>query len=313
MTLAEVVTLGESMVSLRADSRIRLGSSYTSSVAGSESNVAIGLARLGHKVTWVGSVGADEQGSMILRTLGAENVSFQGKIDEGSQTGMMMVEHRLGLNPLVSYYRANSAGSKISFEDIEPLITPSLKILHLSGITPAVSDSASDAVARSMARARELGITISFDLNYRSKLWSRTRASKALTPLAAMADLLIASEDELSLLGDESESSIAKRLLDGNCSTVVIKRGAKGVTVVTKPKKFDVPAHPVTVVDTIGAGDAFCSGYLSATLDNLGVEAAAHRGVAAAAFVVSSKGDWEGLPTRKDLALVTLEPGEATR
>ena len=313
MTLAEVLTLGESMVSLRADSRIRLGSSYTSSVAGSESNVAIGLARLGHKVTWVGSVGADEQGSMILRTLGAENVSFQGNIDEGSQTGMMMVEHRLGLNPLVSYYRANSAGSKISFEDVEPLITPSLKILHLSGITPALSDSASDAVAKSMARARELGITISFDLNYRSKLWSRTQASKAMTPLAAMADLLIASEDEISLLGDESESSIAKRLLDGNCSTVVIKRGAKGVTVVTKPKKFDVPAHPVTVVDTIGAGDAFCSGYLSATLDNLGVEAAALRGVAAAAFVVSSKGDWEGLPTRKDLALVTLEPGEATR
>lgn len=313
MTSAEVLTIGESMISLRADSRIRLGSSYTSSVAGSESNVAIGLARLGHKVIWVGSVGSDEQGAMILRTLGAENVSFQGKIDELSQTGVMMVEHRLGLNPLVSYYRANSAGSKISFEDIEPSITPSLKMLHLSGITPALSESASDAASKSMARGRELGIKLSLDLNYRSKLWSRTQASKILTPLAALADILIASEEELSLLGDESESSLAKRLLDGNCSSVIIKRGAKGVTAITKSKQFDVPAHPVTVVDTIGAGDAFCAGYLSATLDNLGVEEAAHRGVIAAAFVVSSKGDWEGLPTRKDLAMVTLESGEAIR
>jgi 2-dehydro-3-deoxygluconokinase len=313
MSSAEVLTIGESMISLRADSRIRLGSSYSSSLAGSESNVAIGLARLGHKVIWVGAVGSDEQGQMILRTLRAENVSFQGKIDEGSQTGMMMVEHRLGLNPLVSYYRTNSAGSKISFEDTETSITPSLKLLHLSGITPALSDSASGAVARSMARARELGVKISFDLNFRSKLWTRTEASKALIPLAAMADILIASEEELSLLGEESESSTAKKLLAGNCSSVVIKRGARGVTVITKNKQFDVPAHPVTVVDTIGAGDAFCAGYLSATLDNLGVEEAARRGVTAAAFVVSSKGDWEGLPTRKDLEMVALESGEAIR
>lgn len=313
MTAIEVLTLGESMVVLRADSMIRLGSSYSSSVAGAESNVAIGLARLGHKVSWVGSLGADEQGAMILRTLRAENVSFQGKIDQTAQTGLMLVEKRLQTNPVVSYYRANSAGSKIGFADVEPAITKSLKLVHLTGITPALSNSAHEAVSQSMARARELGIKISFDVNYRAKLWSKDQASKVLAPLAAMADIIIASEDELLLLGAGNEDQIVSDLLSGNCSTVLIKRAERGASAITEQQRFDVPAHPVTVVDTIGAGDAFCSGYLSAILDESSVEEATRRGVSTAAFAISAYGDWEGLPTRSDLEMASLDSGEALR
>ena len=313
MSTPELLTFGESMISLRAEGMIRLGSNFSSSVAGSESNVAIGLARLGHKVSWVGAVGLDEQAELILRTLRAEKVIVQEVVHELAPTGLMMVENKLGTNPLVSYYRSNSAGSKLSFEDVEPFLVSGLKVLHLTGITPALSESAKQAVLKAIHRARELGITVSFDVNYRSKLWSKQQATDVLGPIAGLADILIASEDELELVGSAEPNQIAKQLLQGQTHTVLIKRGVRGVSVITSELSLDIPAHKVLAVDTIGAGDAFCAGYLSGFLENLSAEQAARRGVLTAAFVVSYKGDWEGLPTRKDLDMGLLEPGEALR
>jgi len=313
MRAPELLTFGESMISLRASGLIRLGSNFSSSVAGAESNVAIGLSRLGHSAVWVGAVGSDEQGALIMRTLRAENVLILNRVDDSRATGLMMIEQRLGSNSLVSYYRANSAGSQISWSDVEPALTADVRILHLTGVTPALSELAHDAVLKAAKKSRELGVTVSFDVNYRSLLWSKGQAAKTLGPLAALADILISSEDELALLGNGTEAAIVKRVLSGNTSTVVIKRGAKGVTLITASQTIDVPAHRVRVVDTVGAGDAFCTGFLSGVLDDIGLEAASRRGVLTSAFNVSSLGDWEGLPNRNELKLITLEAGGALR
>lgn len=313
MIKPEVLTFGETMISLRSNGLIRLGAGFSSSVGGAESNVAIGLARLGHRVGWSGVVGDDEQGELVLRTLAAEKVSILERVDQTRPTGLMLVEKRLGSSVRVSYYRSNSAGSTLSYADIEQYLAQGVRLLHVTGITPALSASAREATVKAVDKAKQLGITVSFDVNYRSRLWSQSEASEVLAPLAAQADILIASEDELPLIGSGGQDAIASRALSLGTSIVVIKRGAAGVTVIDGETALDVPAHRVQVIDTVGAGDAFTAGFLSGILDNIGIQAAAERGVATAAFSVSNFGDWEGLPTRRELAMLNLEPGETFR
>jgi 2-dehydro-3-deoxygluconokinase len=309
----EVLTFGETMISLRSNGLIRLGAGFSSSLGGAESNVAIGLSRLGHRVGWIGAVGEDEQGELVLRTLRAERVSIIARVDQSRPTALMLVEKRLGSSVRVSYYRSNSAGSSLRYEDVEQYLVPGVRLLHVTGITPALSASARDATLRAVNKAKELGITVSFDVNYRALLWQQSEASEVLSLLAAQADILIASESELPLIGSGSHEEIASHALSLGTSIVVIKRGALGVTVVDRDVKIDVPAHLVAVIDTVGAGDAFSAGFLSGFLDNLGNQACAERGVATAAFSAANAGDWEGLPTRKELAMLDLEPGETIR
>lgn len=301
------------MLSLRSSGLIRMGAGYGASIGGAESNVAIGMARLGHQVSWSGAVGSDEQGAFVLRTLRAENVSSNMRVDEARPTGLMLIERRLGSTTKVSYYRSNSAGSSLTWEDIRGTLVDGVRVLHLSGITPALSESSHEAVTKSIELAKRLGITVSFDINYRSLLWSRARASEILGPLAAQADILIASEDELPLVFSGNSKTSVLAALAGSASIVVVKRGADGVSVTTEDGNKDIPAHRVEVRDTVGAGDAFSAGFLSGYIDGLSAEESGRRGVATAAFSVSSMGDWEGLPTRTDLEMLSLGPGETIR
>lgn len=313
MTAAEVVTLGEAMVSLRATGLIRLGSGFTSSIAGAESNVAIGLARLGHRVAWVGAVGQDEPGELVRRTLRAEGVDAHIRLDPARSTGLMLLEHRLRHTSRVLYHRAGSAGSNLEWGDVAPPLWEGPRLLHVSGITPALSASARETTLRAVDTAREMGVIVSLDINHREKLWGMAAASEVLGPLALRVDHLIASEAELQILGAGSEDENIARALSSGIEQVVVKRGAAGVTIVNSTSRFDIPARDVEVVDTIGAGDAFTAGYLSGVLEGSPPHECAERGVDVAAFAVSSRGDWEGLPTREELALLQLASGETLR
>ncbi|MFB7927723.1 sugar kinase [Streptomyces sp. NPDC056039] len=314
----DVVTFGETMAALRAGGALRLGGSLGLSIAGAESNVAIGLARLGHRVSWAGRVGADELGALVLRTLRAENIDIGHAVtdDTGRPTGLLLTEPRLGTLTRVSYYRAGSAGSAVSPADVLPALTPGTRVLHLTGITPALSPSAAEAAVAAATAAREAGITVCLDVNYRSRLWTADRARTALRPLLARTDLLIASEDELSPAleqpaADESEG--VRRLLDEGVTEVVIKRGARGATAYTAHETADCAARKVDAVDLVGAGDAFVAGYLSGHLEGTTVPARLHRAVTTAAFAVATRGDWEGLPTRDELGLLDEPDGTTIR
>lgn len=141
-----VFTFGESMVALRGSGPLKLGGTMAVSVAGAESNVAIGLARLGHPVRWAGAVGTDEAGELVLRTLRAEGVDVSGAVrDEGAPTGLLLFEPRLPDVTRVHYYRAGSAGSRVSADDVARSFRAqgeSPRVLHLTGITPALSPQA---------------------------------------------------------------------------------------------------------------------------------------------------------------------------
>jgi 2-dehydro-3-deoxygluconokinase len=312
---AKVVTFGETMAAMRGGGPLRLGGTLNLSVAGAESNVAIGLARLGHAVAWAGRVGDDELGALVLRTLRAENVDVSAAvIDRDRPTGLILFERRTEDVTRVQYYRSGSAGSGLEAADLAPVLAPVLAmgpgILHLTGITPALSPPAAAATRSGAARARAAGRLVSFDVNYRSRLWSADDARAALRPLVPLTDIVFGSVAELALLTDDPAAdaeAAAAELLGRGVRAVVVKRGVRGATGYTADGVTSVPARVVRAVDVVGAGDAFVAGYLSGVLDSLGTDGCLRRGAAVSAFAVGSTGDWEGLPTRAELSLLDAE------
>lgn len=315
MTAVDVVTFGESMGSIRAAGLLRFGGAMNMAMGGAESNVAIGLARLGHAVRWVGRLGDDEVGEYVLRMLRAESVDTERvTLDTSRRTGLMLVEKRLPDIARVAYYRAGSAGSALGIPDLDGAFDASTRILHVTGITPALSPSAAEAALWAVRTAKELGVLVSFDVNYRAALWSREAASAVLTELARAADIVFASDDELSLVADgETEEHAAQALLAAGVDQVVVKRGADGAIAWHGTQSTSVPARKVAAVDTIGAGDAFTAGYLSALLDGENVAARLDRGAVLGAFAVSAAADWEASPTRRELSMLDHAPGSTLR
>ncbi|WP_261382581.1 sugar kinase [Arthrobacter sp. UKPF54-2] len=319
----DVLTLGESMVSLRSAGPLSAGGSLAMHVAGAESNVAVGVARLGHSVAWAGVVGADPHGEFILRQLRSEGLAVHHRVDAARATGVMFLERRTADISRAYYYRAGSAGSTISRGDVDRAFAAGPRVLHLTGITAALSPEARRAVEYAAARGAAEGLVVSLDVNYRSKLWSRDEARAVLTPLARHATVLVASDDELGLVADggaavgadpdAAELAMAAELLDRGVREVVVKRGAAGAGVHTAAGRLEAPAVPVTCIDTVGAGDAFTAGYLSALLDGGDVAERLRRGTLAGAFAVSTAGDCEGLPSAAELALLGTAPDGSTQ
>lgn len=307
MTAADVLTFGEALVSLRSAGPLTAGGTLTMHVAGAEANVAIGLTRLGHKATWVGSVSADELGEYVLRQLRAEGVHLDAVVrDDERPTGLMFLEQRTADLTRVHYHRNGSAGAELRIEHLEEALAGGARVLHLTGITPALSDGARAAALWAAEAAAGSGMLVCLDVNYRARLWSREAARAVLTRLAAYASIVIASSDELELVGEPGadESTLVAGLLRRGVATVVIKLGSAGARLHTRDGVQQAEVLPVTAVDTVGAGDAFTAGYLSGHLDGLGAAARLRRAVTLGAFAVASRGDWEGLPRRDELSLL---------
>ncbi|MFD0029268.1 sugar kinase [Streptomyces sp. NPDC127172] len=314
-SLVDVLTFGETMVALRGHGPFKLGGSMDLSVAGAESNVAIGLTRLGHSVRWAGAVGADEAGELVLRTLRAEGVDTSCVTrDTGAPTGLILFEPRLPEVTRVQYYRAGSAGSRLDADRVERAFAagPPPRVLHLTGITPALGNSARDACRRALRLAREHGVPVSLDANYRSRLWSSEEAAAELRDWIPYVDVLIASDDELPLCAPPGPDAV-KALLDLGVREVVVKLGADGAVAHSADGELRVPARPVRAVDAVGAGDAFVAGYLSALLDGEDIAARLDRAVTTGAFAVAQPGDWEGAPTRAELGLLGAGQGTVVR
>ena len=313
--MSDVLTLGETMAAFRAAGALRLGGTVRLSVAGAESNVAIGLARLGHHVHWIGITGADEPGELIRRTLRAEGVDLAlARVDPAAPTGLILFEPRVADVTRVSYYRSGSAGSRLAAADVEAAFAEGAKpprILHVTGITCALGPEPHGAVETAVARTRAAGGTVCLDVNHRTRLWSIERAGEVLRPLLPSVDILVASDDELAVLTDAADPVPA--VLATGVREVVVKQGADGATSHTAAGAVHRPARRVPVVDTVGAGDAFVAGLLSGFLDGLDVTGRLDRATTTAAFAVATEGDWEGLPTRAELPLLDHAPGTALR
>jgi 2-dehydro-3-deoxygluconokinase len=272
-------------------------------IGGAETNLAIGAARLGVPVTWVGRVGADAVGELIAKRLRAEGIDARVLLDP-SFTGLMVRHRRSSGVTHVDYHRRNSAGSHLAAEDLPSDAIDRCAVLHATGITLAVSDSAAAAVEHGVRLARAAGAAVSFDVNYRRKLWSPDDARAALRPLLGSMDVLFAGLDEAQLLLDSEVTDaveLAKRLAELGPTEVLIKQGADGCTALIDDEIHTRAAPPVAVIDPVGAGDAFVAGYLAERLAGAPVGRRLDIAVATGAYAVSVPGDCELSPTRREL------------
>jgi 2-dehydro-3-deoxygluconokinase len=304
----DVVTLGESMALFKSETIGPLphAGALTMGIGGAESNVAIALKRLGASVAWVGRIGDDSLGNLVRRELLAEALEVVCARDDTAPTGLMIKERRTPSTVKVSYYRAHSAGSRLCVDDIPDGLIARARLLHLTGITPALSKTAAETAQYAIDCAKAAGVKVSFDLNYRASLWSREAARSAYRDLIAQADVVFAGDDEAAIVVDDAEDPIqlARGLAELGPTQVVIKLGAAGCIALVDGVEYRQPAIPIHAIDTVGAGDAFVAGYLSEWLRNESVPQRLLTAVRTGAFACLVPGDWEGMPYRSELPLL---------
>lgn len=260
-----VVCLGETMVMMvpAEPGPVHLVRTWHRAVGGAESNVACHLTRLGVRSSWVSAVGDDSFGLAVLDAVGGFGVDVSGvRIDPTRPTGLYVKEASPHGSP-VRYYRRGSAASGMGLEMIDRLGLNEVKLVHLSGITAALSDSCL-ALMRELLRRPRHGFKISFDLNWRPALWA-DRDPRVLRELADMADIVLAGSDEAELVWGTGDPARLRKLLPGP-SALVVKQGADGATLLESGSSLFEPALKVEVVEPVGAGDAFAAGFLAATL-----------------------------------------------
>jgi len=305
--MLDVVTIGETMVAFApSDGKsIKNSHNFGKSTAGAESNTAIGLAKLGCRVGWVSKLGTDELGNFVLHEVRGEGVDCQAVIrDAAHPTGLMLKQHRPGSNggAEVFYYRAGSAASTMTAAELPLDYLAKAKIVHLTGITPALSSDCRGMFDAVFAFAKANNILISFDPNIRLKLWSAAQAKAVLVPYLLRADIVLVGEDEAEmLLGAVGPEQILEVLATGNAKYVAIKQGDKGAIVSDGSQTIQIPPAPVTVVDPVGAGDAFNAGFLCGILQNLTLKECGEIGGIMGAAAVSAHGDTTALPNEHQL------------
>lgn len=309
-----VLTFGETMGAIRSQGQLGIGPAPALSIAGAESNVAIGLARLGHRSTWVSALGADAMGDLVVRTLAGERVDVsQVRRVSGRPTGLLVSGQRPMGRARVDYHRAGSAFTSVTADDITTALATEPAIVHLTGITPALGPGPAAAVTAAIAQARDHGVLVSFDVNFRSRLWGDVDAARrTLTELAHAADVVFGGLEELALVASPGSAGPVAELA-GQISQLVVKLGENGARGLTHDEDVTEPAIEVQVTDPIGAGDAFVAGYLSALLDEAPLRERLSRANLCGGLAVATSGDWEGLPTREDLTLFDSEPGHVQR
>jgi 2-dehydro-3-deoxygluconokinase len=301
-----LVTLGETMGLLTPMTAgpLRHAPGLRLSIAGAESNVAIGVSRLGGAATWIGRVGQDEIGDLVLRELRAEGVTVHA-VRDGAPTGLMLKTASAAGVTRVSYYRAASAGSRLEPGDLDEAAIAAAGVLHVTGITPALGLGPAAAVRAAIEIARASGVPVSLDVNYRSALWDAARAAAAIADLIACVDIVFAGEQEAALLvGPAEPEQLARRLSGLGPGQAIIKRGERGSVAWIDGACLHQAAVGVRAVDPVGAGDAFVAGYLADLLAGQPPAVRLATAAAAGAFAVTVQGDWEGLPSRPDLALL---------
>lgn len=303
----DVLVVGESLGLLVADRTGRLAhvESMRLGFGGAEGNVAIGVARLGGRAGWIGRVGGDGIGEMIVRELRAEGVETHPMIDQDAATALMLKERPLPGTSRVTYYRAGQAGSRLAPADISAETVGSARILHVTGISAGLGESPLSAVHAAIDHARAAGTTVSFDVNHRSALWADPDdARAAYRGLAERADIVFAGDDEAALLTGETDP---ERQLDAiralGPAHAVVKLGDRGaLSLDDTGTRLARDAHRVDAVDTVGAGDAFVAGWLTEFAQGADGPARLDTAIACGAFACIGEGDWESAPTAADVA-----------
>jgi 2-dehydro-3-deoxygluconokinase len=299
----DVVTLGEAMIRLSPPGQKRLeqASGLDVFVGGAELSVAIGAARLGLRSSWVSRLPRNPLGRLIANHARAIGVDVSQVIwtDEG-RTGLYFLEFGASPRPSsVLYDRKDSAASRLRSGEVDWSFLKAARLFHVSGITPALSDSAREATIEAVKAAKSFGCKVCFDVNYRSKLWSTREAEAACTPIAKMADILIASDASAIWEVDGKPEDVVRTLRKRFHIPVVVatcrvddgtlRSKISSVAMSDRMYRSKHP-HDVEVVDRLGMGDSFAAGFIFGYLGG-GIQMALDYGDAMAAYKASIPGD----------------------
>ena len=298
--MPQLIAIGETMAAFTPGTSgpLRYVQNFGIRAAGAESNVAVGMAKLGADAAWVSRLGADEFGFFIRNQLRAEGVDCSRvKFDDAHRTGVMFKETGAG-ETRVFYYRENSAASHLCPEDLSPELFSGVKIVHLSGITPVLSDSCRAMTLEAFRLARLQGAAVSFDPNIRRKLWGNHDYTPLIRDLTLQSEIVLLGLDEAdTLFGATDPDRIFDLLFEkGAARYAAIKDGGNGAWAADRTVREKIPPYPCRPVEPIGAGDGFNAGFLTGILQGKDVAAAGRMGAVCGALATQTPGDVEGYP-----------------
>lgn len=304
----KVMLVGEAMALFTAQEEGDLSQvqNFGASVAGAELNVAVGLARLGQRPVYMTKLAPDPFGDRIRDFMLHNGIDTSLALEDTDHpTGFMLKSKVSKGDPKTAYFRKGSAASTLGPEDIQAVDFSDISLVHITGILPPLSASTAEVAQELISRARQAGATVSFDPNLRPALWKNAEVMReTLRELSAQSDIVLPGIGEgVELFGVETVEEIAQAFLENGAKFVVVKDGPRGAYVSDAQHSARVPGFIVdSVVDTVGAGDGFAAGVLSALLEGKGALEAAERGCALGAIQTQFVSDNEGLPTPEQLS-----------
>lgn len=301
--MPDIVALGEPMAEFAGEERGRLGTARTfrRGYGGDTSNFAVAAARLGGSVGYITRVGGDEFGRAFLSLWRSEGVDVsQVKMDAGGFTGVYFIALCEEGGHEFTYYRDGSAASRITPADLDPACLRGARLFHTSGISQAISESCRQTVDAAITAARTQGVMVSYDLNIRPGLWPPAVARAAVEETIPRADMVFLSREDVGhLYGDAPPDDVMAMILAAGPRLVVLKQGEGGCLILSaEGERIQVPAWPVDVVDTTGAGDAFAAAFAVEWLRGVPIEQAGCFANAVGALTAAGLGAVEPIPTR---------------
>ncbi len=289
-----LLAVGETMamVAPRSAEPVEHAEHFRVDAGGAESNVAAHAAALGAPAAWFSRLGDDALGRRVAARVAGRGVDVSRVlVDPAHPTGLYVKDPGAG----VAYYRAGSAASHLDLSDADALSWRGVSMLHVSGITAALSGSAPAFLGRVVDRAREAGVPVSFDVNHRAALWSAAAAAEPLLALARRADVVFVGRDEAEVLWGVADAAAVRALLPG-APQLVVKDGAVGATLFAGDDTVFEPALVVDVVEPVGAGDAFAGGYLASLAAGEPPADRLRAGHCRAALTMGTTGDFPDVP-----------------
>lgn len=304
----DIITIGDGMITFDPAMKgpLRFVQQFQRKIGGAELNVMIGCARLGTNAGWISCLGKDEFGRHIINTVRGEGVDIsQVKLIEGYATSLNFKEIQESGSSKTFYYRQKSPTEKLTEDTLPIEYIQQAKILHITGVFPAIHEQNRQVILRAVQIAKEAGVRVSLDPNIRLKLWSKEQARATLLSYLPYVDYLLAGREELELLFNTTDGTeLVNYLANYNFEQVIIKEGDKGASYIKDGQWVLVPGFVVSkVADTVGAGDGFDAAFLHGILQNWPIEKIMTIANAVGAMVVQVQGDNEGLPYMEEVEI----------
>jgi 2-dehydro-3-deoxygluconokinase len=316
---AQVVTLGEAMLRLSVRPGDRLGDApaFDVDIGGSEANVAFAAARVGLRSAWVSALPANPLGRRVAATLGGAGVDISHvRWVEGGRLGLYFLELSAAPRPIsVLYDRARSAMAEATPDLFDWKSIADTEFFHLSGITLGLSEGCSEIAVRALQEARRQGAVVTFDVNYRQRLWTPELAARAIQSVAGLIDVAVCTlEDARDLFGaaGSAEAAVEQVRSRLGVETVVLTLGARGAIALRGGTLHERPGYVVETIDRVGAGDAFMAGLLWGLVEG-SLELGLERGLAMSALKMTLHGDLFRLDAADVRALMARDRREVGR